>query len=60
MDKMITITKKEYEELKEDSEFLNCLVSCGVDSWDGYGDAVVMLDQSKEDKNNVWKFKKYI
>ena len=53
MDKMITITKKEYEELKEDSEFLNCLVSCGVDSWDGYGDAVVMLDQSKEDKNNV-------
>jgi hypothetical protein len=37
---VVTITKKEYEELVKDSEFLNALRAQGVDNWDGYGDAL--------------------
>jgi hypothetical protein len=32
----ITITKKEYDQLLEDSEFLEALKQAGVDNWDGY------------------------
>lgn len=32
----ITITKKEYESLLEDSKWLQCLENAGVDNWDGY------------------------
>lgn len=31
------------EKVQEDSEFLNCLKSCGVDNWDGYSDAQEMM-----------------
>ena len=43
-DGTVTISVKEYEQLKEDSKFLNCLISAGVDSWDGYSYAQEMLD----------------
>jgi hypothetical protein len=33
---MVTIPKKEYEQLKEDSEWLGYLRSAGVDNWSGY------------------------
>lgn len=33
---MVTITKLEYEGLKEDSFWLFCLEKAGVDNWDGY------------------------
>lgn len=33
---MVTITKEEYDELKADSKFLQCLYSAGVNNWDGY------------------------
>ncbi|MGL5650013.1 MAG: hypothetical protein ACRDDY_19460 [Clostridium sp.] len=42
---MVTITKQEYEGLKYDSEFLNCLEACGVDNWQGYYDAKEMLEE---------------
>lgn len=32
----ITITKKEYISLLEDSKWLQCLENTGVDNWDGY------------------------
>lgn len=32
----VTISKKEYESLKEDSDWLQCLQSAGVDNWSGY------------------------
>lgn len=44
MDKNITITKKEYERLIDADLFLNCLKACGVDNWQGYGDAVDMME----------------
>jgi hypothetical protein len=35
-DGYVSITKDEYESLKEDSEFLANLRAAGVDNWDGY------------------------
>lgn len=33
---------------EEDVEFLNALRACGVDNWDGYSDAVEMLEGEEE------------
>jgi PHD/YefM family antitoxin component YafN of YafNO toxin-antitoxin module len=32
----VTISKKEYESLKEDARWLQCLENAGVDNWEGY------------------------
>lgn len=32
----VTISKKEYESLLEDSKWLKCLKGAGVDNWSGY------------------------
>ncbi len=47
----ITITKKEYDELKSDSDFLKSLEAAGVDNWQGYGDAQDIYE--KEFENNA-------
>ena len=44
----ITIKKKEYDNLVERDEFLNCLEACGVDNWCGWDDAWEMM-QPEED-----------
>ena len=31
----VTISKKEYESLKEDARWLQCLENAGVDNWPG-------------------------
>jgi|694.fasta_scaffold01889_69 hypothetical protein len=47
----ITISKKFFEELVEDSDFLDCLRACGVDNWNGYSDARQMYNENEaEDK----------
>lgn len=46
-EKMITITKKEYDRLTKESQFLSCLEACGVDNWNGYGDAREMMDEEE-------------
>ena len=40
----ITITKKEYDSLVEDSEFLAALQEAGVDNWEGYCNAQEIID----------------
>lgn len=35
-DEKVTITKAEYDSLKEDANWLSCLEAAGVDNWDGY------------------------
>lgn len=45
--KTVTISKKEYEELLDDSLFLNCLRNNGVDNWDWYDEAVEEYQQIK-------------
>lgn len=48
MDKKIetvTISKEEYDSLVEDSLFLECLQGAGVDNWQGYDDAIEMMEE---------------
>lgn len=45
----VTISKAEYEELLNDSLFLGCLKSAGVDNWDGYDDAIDEFDRLSYD-----------
>ncbi|WP_051560198.1 YqaJ viral recombinase family protein [Marinobacterium jannaschii] len=42
----ITISRKEYEQLKRDSAMLAALQGAGVDSWDGYDHAMAMLESA--------------
>ena len=49
-EEMITIPRKEYDELLKRDLFLTCLDGCGVDNWDGYGDAYQMFEEYNEDK----------
>ena len=44
-EEMVSITKKEYDELKKDSAFLACLEGAGVDNWCGYDDAREMMTE---------------
>ncbi len=39
-DGTVTISETDYDELLEDSRFLNCLRNAGVDNWDGYDYAI--------------------
>lgn len=45
MDEMITITKKEYVGLIEDSRKLAALEGAGVDNWEGYDYAMELMDE---------------
>jgi len=40
----VTISKKEYEELVEDSKFLEALRGAGVDNWEGYDMAFEIME----------------
>ena len=39
-EKMVTISKKEYQALLADSELLAALEAAGVDNWGGYSEAI--------------------
>ena len=45
MTEMVTISKEEYDELIERSNWLGCLEGAGVDDWDGYDYAQEMYAQ---------------
>ena len=49
-EEMVTITKKEYDELIQDSIFLQCLEGAGVDNWSGYSYAQEMMAEYDEDE----------
>jgi hypothetical protein len=44
----ITISKKEYESLLEDSEKLSALEAAGVDNWEGYDNAMEMMEDMED------------
>jgi len=48
MEDMVTIPKKEYESLLEDSNWLNALENAGVDNWGGYNFAQELLEEGQE------------
>ena len=45
---IVTITKKEYEELLDYKECLECLEAAGVDNWEGYDYAMEMYNRECE------------
>ena len=49
----VTISKKEYESLLDDSLFLNCLRRAGVDNWQGIEEAIRILNENEENETNV-------
>jgi hypothetical protein len=48
-EEMVTISKKEYEQLQHESLLLDCLRGVGVDSWSGWDWACEMLQQIEDD-----------
>jgi hypothetical protein len=40
---MIEISEKEHQELVSDQILLQCLQAAGVDSWEGYDQAIEMM-----------------
>ena len=44
-EKTVTISKEEYQELLENSQFLSALQAAGVDNWDGYEHAQDIVDE---------------
>ena len=45
MNETVTISKKEYDQLIEDSGFLESLRAAGVDNWEGYEYARDLLEK---------------
>lgn len=42
---IVMVTTEQYNKLNRDQDFLLCLQGCGVDNWEGYGDAVEMFEE---------------
>jgi hypothetical protein len=49
MEETVTITKKEYNDLLEDSRMLQCLENAGVDNWDWYSEALKEFHGDEEE-----------
>lgn len=47
-EKTVTISKEEYESLKEDARWLQCLENAGVDNWEGYDFARELLNEEND------------
>jgi len=50
MEENITISKKEYDSLVEDSRFLDHLRGAGVDNWEGYDFAMESMRKETGDE----------
>ena len=48
----VTITKKEYESLLEDQNWLNALENAGVDNWQGIDFARELLGEQEDDEDS--------
>lgn len=44
----VTITRKEYDQLRKDSDWLACLEEAGVDNWEGFEEAARIRESSTE------------
>jgi len=51
-EKMVKISKEEYKHLLEDSDTLSALEEAGVDNWEGYDDAMDILRDIRNNKND--------
>lgn len=46
----VTISKKEYDSLKDDAFRLQCLEGAGVDNWQGYDFAMEEYNQGRSEE----------
>lgn len=44
----VTIPKDEYDRLVKDSDWLGCLEAAGVDSWEGFEEAIRIRNEESE------------
>ena len=51
-EEMVKISKEEYKHLLEDSDTLSALEEAGVDNWEGYDDAMDILRDIRNNKND--------
>jgi hypothetical protein len=51
-EEMVKIGKEEYKHLLEDSDTLSALEEAGVDNWEGYDDAMDILRDIRNNKND--------
>ena len=49
VEQMVTISRKEYEKLLKDQNWLECLEAAGVDNWEGISMAYEILGEDEED-----------
>ena len=47
----VTISTSEYNKLRDDQNFLNCLRGAGVDNWSGYEDAQEACEEHNNETN---------
>lgn len=47
MKETVTISLEEYQELLRESKFLEALMGCGLDNWDGYAIAQEYMDEGE-------------
>lgn len=50
-EEMITITKKQFDDMYEDATMMNCLRNAGVDNWDYWDIAVEEYHGIMEEEN---------
>ena len=50
VEETVSITKKEYKRLKDDSLFLGCLFAQGLDNWQGYELALEEHEENRGEK----------
>lgn len=49
MDETVTIPKEQYDKLVEDQHWLSCLAAAGVDNWEGYDQAIEILNSDNDE-----------
>lgn len=47
----VTISRKEYERLKDRDRLLSCLEAGGVDNWDWYEEAIMEFEKGKDEQS---------
>ena len=53
--KTVTITLREYQELRRDSAMLEALNNAGVDNWSGYDDALEEFTENYDDDEDGYE-----
>jgi len=49
VDSQVIISMEYYRELVNDQAFLHCLKAAGVDNWEGYSEALEMMENDSND-----------